>query len=58
MELALQHEESQYRISYLCEIIEACKKHKLRDFALETASHIEDSKLRDKSIDKINRYYA
>jgi len=55
MELAIQHEEAQYRISYLYGVTEACKKQKLRDLALEAASRIEDPTLRDKSIGKIKR---
>ena len=35
-------------------IVEACKKNKLRDLAIETANLIDDKHLRDKALRKIN----
>lgn len=55
IELSVQHEESQFKSSYLYGVIEACKKHKLRNLALQAANRIEDAALRRKTIDKINR---
>lgn len=55
IEIALQHDDPQFRMSYLNDVIEACKKHKDREIAFEAANRIEDTKFRAKIIEKLNR---